>query len=102
MDGLAAAADEARVRLYGDELYDPAASVVPTSVAGGLLGVTAGGDAAIAVNGRIWAVAPSFEQGGKTRFSALLPPTAFRPGENDIRIFLISRDRLVEALPIGD
>jgi hypothetical protein len=102
VDGLAAVADEARVRLYADGFYDPAARVVPTSIAGGLSGVTAGGDVAIAVNGRIWAVAPSFEQGGNTRFSALLPPTAFRPGDNDIRVFLVSGDRLVEALPIGD
>lgn len=102
VDGLAAAAEEARVRLYGDASYDPDAALVPTRVAGRLLGVSPGGDVAVAVNGRIGALTPSFEYAGQTLFSALLPPEAFRPGENDVRIFLVSGNRLLEALPAGD
>jgi hypothetical protein len=44
---------------------------------------------AIAVNGVIRGVAPSYQSGAETRFGGLVPPSAFRPGPNDLRLYSI-------------
>jgi hypothetical protein len=102
VDGLAAARPGAqRVRLLGGTAYDPASPVVPVHVAGILLGADGGADVAVAVNGRVGGVTRSYEYGGKTWFSAVLPEDAFRRGSNDVRVFLVESGgnslRLVEA-----
>jgi chromate transport protein ChrA len=43
---------------------------------------------AIAINGLIQAVTTSFRERDSERFSALLPETSFRPGYNDVRVFI--------------
>jgi hypothetical protein len=106
VDGLAAARPESpRVRLLGSPFYDPNASVVPMHVAGVLVGAEGGENVAVAVAGRIAAVTRSYRYGGKTWFSAVLPEHAFRPGQNDIRVFLVESARgglkLVETPPEG-
>jgi hypothetical protein len=102
VDGLAAArAGGSHVRLLGGTSYDPDAPVVPVHVAGILLGAGGGEDLAVAVGGRIRALTRSYDYGGKTWFSAVLPESAFRPGPNDVRVFIVESDggarRLVEA-----
>jgi hypothetical protein len=93
------------VRLLGGTAYDPASPVVPVHVAGILLGADGGADVAVAVNGRVGGVTRSYEYGGKTWFSAVLPEDAFRRGSNDVRVFLVESGggslRLVEAPPDG-
>jgi len=66
-------------------------SAVPSPITGVLTGEAAAGDAlAVAVNGRIAAVCEAYRpSGGDVQFSALAPATAFRPGENRVRVFLV-------------
>lgn len=47
---------------------------------------------AITLNGRIWATTTTSEWGGKQNyFSVLLPPAAFKKGENVMRVYLIEK-----------
>jgi hypothetical protein len=106
VDGLAAARPNApRVRLLENTFYDKDAAVVPVHVSGVLLGAEGGEDVAVAVDGRIAGVTRSYGYGGKIWFSTVLPEHAFRPGPNDVRVFMVdSRGggvRLVEAPPEG-
>jgi hypothetical protein len=96
-----AVGDGAAVELSDEAFYDPEAPVVPTRVTGSLDGVPAGQDVAVAVNGRIAATTPSFTMQGDVLFSAVLPERAFRPGRNDVRVFLIEGPRLVEVARTG-
>jgi Sulfatase len=77
---------------YGSTRYDPEAPVVPTRVAGELEGVSDGEDVAVAVNGRIGVVTTTFSYQGATLVSALLPVSAFRPGANDVRLYVVRED----------
>lgn len=45
---------------------------------------------AIGLNGRVEAVVRTYNEDGTTRFQAMLPPEAFRPGENEIRVLLVT------------
>jgi hypothetical protein len=90
VDGFAAVGRaRATVRLLGGTSYDPQAAVVPVHVAGRLFGAGGGEGVAVAVDGRIRAVTRSYEYGGTTWFSAVLPEDAFRLGANSVRIFLV-------------
>jgi hypothetical protein len=92
----------ARVALFDDARYVPGASLVPTRVTGRLEGVNPGRDVAIAVNGEIAATTVTFLLQGDVLFSAVLPESAFRPGANDVRAFLVDEDsRLEELTPAG-
>ena len=66
---------------------------VPTPITGALGGgVAARGDAlAVAVNGVVRAVCQAYQEspGSGVRFSALVPTTVFRPGENTVQVFLV-------------
>ena len=64
---------------------------VPSPLVGSLAGdgVSAGSVLAVALNGRIAAVTKAYEGGGAIRFSALARDSAFRPGRNDVRVFLV-------------
>ncbi len=45
---------------------------------------------AVALNGEVAAVTQAYESGdGSVRLSALAPESAFRPGENDVRVFAV-------------
>lgn len=65
--------------------------LVPSPLAGTLSGVAAGDELLFALNGEIAAVARAYaSSGGVVRFSALAPPTAFKSGANELRVFLAS------------
>jgi hypothetical protein len=89
------------VELYGDAFYDPDAPIVPTRVSGRLQGVPTGRDLAVAVNGRIAATTRSIELEGEIVFSAVLPESAFRPGANRIRVFVVEGPQLEEIARTG-
>ena len=74
---------------YGETTYDPDSPVAPVRVAGRIEGAPAGEDVAIAVDGRIVAVTRSFELAGDVLVSAVVPESAFRPGENSVRLYLV-------------
>jgi Sulfatase len=80
---------DATFDLYGSTSYDPDAPVVPTRVAGKLEGVSGGEDVGVAVNGRIAATTRTFSFAGDTFVSALLPVSAFRPGANSVRLYVV-------------
>ncbi len=65
-------------------------TLVPSPVAGKLPGLRQGGTIALALNGRLAAVSQTYQASGKLRFSLLPSDTAFRPGRNDVRLFLVS------------
>ena len=75
-----------------DELrfVDPGAFFLPVLLTGRLEGGPAGTALALAVNGRVEAVAKSFRYGGKVRFSALVPESALRAGANSVEIYAVS------------
>jgi hypothetical protein len=64
--------------------------LVPSPVSGKFPALKKGGMLALALNGKIAAVAPTYESGGKLRFSLLPSDSAFRSGRNDVRMFLVS------------
>jgi len=64
--------------------------LVPSPVSGKFPGLKSGGMLALALNGRIAAVAPTYQSAGKQRFSLLPSDSAFRPGRNDVRLFFVS------------
>jgi hypothetical protein len=65
---------------------DPHAALLPAYVTGTLHGIKAGAALAVAVNGRIRAVAPAIELEGEVRVAAMVSPSAFRRGTNDVRV----------------
>jgi hypothetical protein len=64
--------------------------LIPSPVSGKLPGLKKGGMLALALNGRVAAVAPTYESGGKRRFSLLPSDAAFQAGPNDVRMFFVS------------
>jgi hypothetical protein len=85
---------EAAVDAVGSRLLrslPPRSPAVPSPLAGTLSGDVAKGDpVAIALNGRIAAVCQAYQgQDGVVRFSALAPESAFTPGENEVRVFVV-------------
>jgi hypothetical protein len=85
----------ASLELVDEGAYDavrPHSTSVPALVKGMLEGtVPAGTEFAVAVNGRVAAVGRTHEQDGATRLLAVVPPQAFRRGENQVEAFTVSR-----------
>ena len=85
---------EARIDRIGSRfLRDlrPRSPLVPSPLAGTLNGAERGDDLAVAVNGRIQAVATAYrEDDGPVRFIALAPESAFHAGRNSVRVFVVS------------
>jgi len=71
------------------ERYDPALPFVPSPLPGRISGDGArvGRTLAVAVNGRIAAVATTYGVYDSTRFSALAPESAFRRGRNEVEVY---------------
>jgi hypothetical protein len=65
-------------------------TLVPSPVAGKLPNLKTGGTIALALNGRIAAVSQTYQASGKFRFSLLPSDSAFRPGRNEARLFLVT------------
>ena len=59
-------------------------------ITGRLDGAPAGIALALAVNGRVAAVARSYAYGGDVRFSALIPESALRAGANAVEVYAVS------------
>jgi Sulfatase len=62
---------------------------VPSPLVGTLTGIRPGAWLAVAVNGEVAATARAYDLGDGVRFSALAAEQAFRPGPNDVRLYLI-------------
>jgi hypothetical protein len=93
----------ARVELANADLYtdvSPDARLLPSLVRGEVVGsIRAGSPLAVAVNGRVSAVTDAVSEDGAVQLDALVPPDAFRPGNNTIDVFAVdgtvSRPQLV-------
>jgi hypothetical protein len=72
------------------------AAYVPVRLTGGIDGGTGPRELAVAVNGRIEAVARSYVAEGEERVSVLFPESALRQGANDVRIYWVSGAELRE------
>jgi hypothetical protein len=79
---------------------DPESALSPAHLTGRLTGerAAAGLDLALAVNGRIAAVARSYETGGDVRFSAFAPERSFRAGANRVDVYAVNADGSLELL----
>ena len=67
--------------------------LIPSPLAGSISGLRAGETLAFALNGRIAAVTHVYRErgsGGALRFSALVQESAFKPGRNSVRAFVVS------------
>jgi hypothetical protein len=83
-----------RVRLERARAFDavrPDGAVVPAFVGGTIPGANGKRmSLALAVNGVIQGVAPTYVAGEETQFGGLVPASAFRPGKNDVRVYVIA------------
>jgi hypothetical protein len=69
---------------------NPASGFLPAHISGSIQWPDHGGaELAIALNGRLAVFTSTYTDGSSWRFSAMLPESAFRPGENDIQVFAI-------------
>jgi len=72
------------------DAVDPSAEIVPVYFQGTISGNhPAQLDLAIALNGKIQAVTRTYVQGGATRFGAMVPEKALKPGRNDVALFAV-------------
>ena len=70
---------------------DPGGAVVPAFVRARLTGpVSAGQRLAVTVNGVVRGVSRVFDSTGQVRLGAMVPPTAFRRGDNEVQVYAIS------------
>jgi hypothetical protein len=87
-------AEEPTASIDGETLLnavDPQSAIAPSHVTGSLAGDGAqtGSWLAISVNGRIAGVTRTYGPEDEVKFSAFLPETAFRAGENDVEVFAV-------------
>jgi hypothetical protein len=75
---------------------DPKAASVPAYIKGRVRSnrvIEAPFNLAVAINGTIRAVTRTFDyEGGETKFTAMVPETAFRGGKNHVEVFILSTD----------
>jgi hypothetical protein len=70
---------------------DPSALFVPVYYQGTISGANSEQlDLAIALNGKIQAVTQTYVQDETTRFAAMVPETALRPGRNSVAVYSVS------------
>jgi hypothetical protein len=69
---------------------DPSGRVVPVYATGTVRGAAAPATVALVLNGAVAATGATF--GDKASFSLLFPPSLLRPGSNDARLYLVTRD----------
>lgn len=84
---------------------DPPSRFVPALIKGVVVGEGAGEvhDLAISVNGRIAAAGPTYELPGtrEKRFSLVVPESAFRAGDNDVRAFAVTGGFRLRLVPLA-
>jgi hypothetical protein len=86
------------------ESFDPTSPFAPAVAEGRLVGSSAPRthDLAVAVNGRIAAVARTFLSRDEVRFSAVIPERMLRPGANYVEVFRVSSvDRAIRLEALG-
>jgi hypothetical protein len=74
---------------------DPGSGFIPSQITGSLQSdqPMPGADLAISINGVIRAVTETYAvQANGYRFSAMVPEQSFKPGENNISVYLVSSD----------
>jgi hypothetical protein len=64
--------------------------LAPSPLSGNFPDLAKGGMLALALNGKIAAVAPTYHSKGKERFALLPTDSAFTTGRNDVRLFFVS------------
>ncbi len=65
--------------------------LVPSPLFGTTLGVASGASVAVALNGRVVATTRAYkDEGQPVRVGALVPDSAFKPGRNEARMFVVS------------
>jgi hypothetical protein len=80
----------------------PRSRFVPALVSGRIEGDGTARSIAIAVNGRIAGVGPSYVKHGRRRFSIPIPARALRAGANRVRVYAVSNaDGLAALTPLG-
>jgi Sulfatase len=95
----------ARFELDGGGLLadvDPRGPIVPAFLTGELSDVPADARLAVAIDGRIAATAVQWRDRDVTRFSALVPPSAYAPGANSVDLIAVrgsGADRRLARLP---
>jgi hypothetical protein len=77
---------------------DTRSELLPTWIQGQVSGQTGDEDVAVAVNGRIAAVTQTYDQGGVTRFDAMVPDGSLHDGRNDVSVFVVQPDGSLEEL----
>jgi hypothetical protein len=94
------AAPRSAARVAVDDLpllarVDPRAALLPALAGGTITGpLQPGTELALALNGRIAAVTSAYREDGRLRFSALLPPSAFRAGRNRLDVYAVTGSAL--------
>jgi hypothetical protein len=97
LDVAQAAGVSAEIRQAGQlRAVDLDAAYVPVRLTGRIEGGTGPRDLALAVNGRIEAVARSYVEEGEERVSVLFPEATLRQGANDVQIYWVSGAELRE------
>lgn len=84
---------QSSVTLASPDSYDdvdPTGRFVPGGIRAVLDGLQPGAPVAFAVNGRIAAVADTYQAPDHMRAFAMVPPSAFQPGANDVEVFAIA------------
>jgi hypothetical protein len=84
----------------GDALehVNPRAQEVPAFIAGEADGVKAGTVIAIAVNGTVEATGRTFLLGGELHYGAVVPPSSFSPGRNQIGVYEVGAGNTLTPL----
>ena len=78
---------------------DPRAPRVPSDVSGAVRSARARSrQVAIAVGGRVAATAWTLLLGGQEVFTAIVPPTAFRRGANEVSVYAVARGGALRPL----
>ena len=93
VDSLAARASPASFELDASGLVaavNPKGRVVPSFLTGQVHGVPKGARLALAVGGRVATVTIPYQDDDVRRFSAIVPPTAFVGGANDVEAVAIT------------
>lgn len=75
----------------------PTSGVVPAYVTGTIPGVDSGTEVAVVVDGRVRGTAKTFDDDGRQRFAAIVPPETLRRGDNRVEVYTLrgSAARLV-------
>ncbi|MDQ2622929.1 MAG: sulfatase-like hydrolase/transferase, partial [Actinomycetota bacterium] len=75
----------------------PGSGKVPALISATVRGIKPDRTLAIVLNGRIRATARTFIHEGAVRFGAMLPPSKFRRGHNEVSVRVVRRGRLLRV-----